>query len=138
MNASRRALGSLRCRGVQAFALFLLTVSGLGMATGFVGSAVASPLLGGQSGPVMKTLEGKVADKGGAAIKGAIVYLKDDRSSQVRSSISDDDGSYRFVQLSQNTDYDLWAQVDGKKSKTKSISSFDSKNKLNIDLQIER
>ena len=139
MNASFRPAASLRRPELARFALVLLTAAALSTAAAIPGRAAASPLPAGQSGgPVMKTVEGKVEDKGGAAIKGAIVYLKDGRTSQVRSSITEDDGSYRFVQIAQNTDYDLWAQIDGKKSKTKSISSFDSKNKLSIDLQIER
>ena len=88
-------------------------------------------------GPVQRTVHGKVEDKSGAPIKGAVVYLQDSRSSAVKSAISEDDGSYRFVQLSQNTDYTLWAKADGKKSKNKSISSFDSKNDYEIGLTIE-
>lgn len=89
-------------------------------------------------GPVQRVAKGRVLDKAGAPIKGAVVYLRDDRTSAVKSAISTDDGSYRFVQLLQGTDYDLWAQIDQKKSKTRAISSFDSKNEFDIDLTIER
>ena len=105
--------------------------------------AVFSPVLGFPAdaqqsrGPVQRTLIGKVTDKSGAAIKGAVVYLQDGRTSAVRSEISTADGSYRFVQLSQGTDYSVWAQIDGKKSKTKQISSFDSKKDFDFDLTID-
>ncbi len=98
----------------------------------------AQPLAGQDRGTTQRVVHGKVEDKSGAPIKGAVVYLKDDRSSQVKSAISVDDGSYRFVQLAFNTDYELWAQSDSKRSKTKSISSFDSKPDLDITLQIEK
>ena len=87
---------------------------------------------------MQRIVHGRVEDKSGTGIKGAVVYLKDDRSSAVKSAIADDDGSYRFVQLSTNTDYELWAQSDSKKSPTKSISSFDSKSDIVITLKIDK
>jgi hypothetical protein len=88
-------------------------------------------------GPAQRVVMGKVVDKENAPAKGAVVYLKDDHSLSVKSFITDDEGSYRFGQLAQNTDYELWAESNGKKSAVKNISSFDSKNTFHIILKID-
>ena len=112
----------------------ILGVSLLGVGV----SEIAGTALFAQTrGPVQRTVIGKVEAKGGGPLKGAIVYLKDDKSQSVRSAISGDDGSFRFVQLAQSTDYEVWAQKDEKKSKTRSISSFDSRNDFNFTLTID-
>jgi len=90
-----------------------------------------------QRGPVQRVVQGKAVDKSDAAIKGAVVYLKDDHTLAVKSYITDDQGGYRFGQLVQNTDYELWAESNGKKSPIKTISSFDSKNQFYINLKID-
>jgi hypothetical protein len=90
-----------------------------------------------QRGPVQRTVDGTVKDKNNAPLKGAVVYLKDSRTLAVKSFIADEGGVFHFGQLSQNTDYEIYAEFEGKRSKSKTISSFDSKNDFNFILKIE-
>jgi Carboxypeptidase regulatory-like domain len=90
-----------------------------------------------QHGPVQRTIEGKVHDRDDQPLKGAVVYLKDSRTLAIKSFIADEGGVFHFGQLSQNTDYELYAEFQGKRSKTRNISSFDSKNDFNFTLKIE-
>lgn len=98
--------------------------------------ALAAPALTAQT-QTDRVVQGKVVDKSGAVVKGATVYLKDGHTLEVKSYIADD-GSYRFGQLAQNTDYQLWAENNGKKSEVKNISSFDTRNTFNITLKFEK
>ncbi len=90
-----------------------------------------------QRGVANRVVQGRVISKGDTPLQGAVVYLKDDHTLAVKSFISDDKGEYRFGQLASATDYELWAELNGKKSGTKNISSFDSKNNFTIDLKID-
>src|SRR4051812_320848 len=104
---------------------------------GMVPSLIA-PAVAQSQANAPRTVQGRIVDKGGAALKGATVFLKDGHTLSIRSYISADDGGYRFAQLSQNTDYELWAESDGKKSGVKNISAFESKTQLNFDLKIDK
>jgi hypothetical protein len=90
-----------------------------------------------QKAPLERTVDGKVTDKADAAISGAVVYLKDSRSLAMKTYITDDAGHFHFGQLSQNTDYELWAVSNGLRSKSKSISSFDDKRTYNFTLKVD-
>jgi hypothetical protein len=83
-----------------------------------------------------RNLQGKVFDASDAPINGAIVYLQNSRNNDVKTFISEKDGTYRFAALSADTDYTLWAAYKGKKSPTKTVSSFDTRKQLYIDLKI--
>ena len=109
----------------------------VGCSVALAGSAIEGVSLVAQRGPVQRTVQGKVTDKGDTGLNGAVVYLKDDHTLSLKSFISEPDGGYRFGQLSQGTDYELWAESNGKKSPTKTISSFDSKNSFQINLKID-
>ncbi|MHB1936702.1 MAG: carboxypeptidase-like regulatory domain-containing protein [Acidobacteriaceae bacterium] len=84
-----------------------------------------------------RSVQGRVVNEKDAPIRSAIVYLSDQRTMTVESYITQEDGAYRFEQLSPNDDYKLWAQVDGKKSKAKILSSFDDKPIFRVIIRID-
>lgn len=110
-----------------------------GLLLGACTTAMPNAMLHAQDrGPASRVVEGKVEDKGGLGVKGAVVYLKDGRSNAVRSALSGEDGSFRFVQLAQSTDYEVWAKLDASRTKSKTISSFDGKNSFNFTLVLDK
>jgi hypothetical protein len=83
-----------------------------------------------------KTIQGHVFGTGDARLSGAIVYLQDGKTNSIRSFISTSDGSYRFGQLAPDTDYQIWSQYKDTKSSKKTISSYDSRKQVVIDLHM--
>ncbi len=86
----------------------------------------------------LRTVHGFITDKGEAPMSSAVVFLKNTRSNVVRSYISDDAGNYRFSGLDPNADYEIHAEKDGATSPTRTISSFDSKKDLVVNLKIDK
>ena len=87
--------------------------------------------------PNTRTLTGTVIDKSDKPIGNAVVYLKNTKTLAMKTYIAQNDGSYRFPELSPNVDYEVYAQKDGRKSNTKTLSQFDDREKPNINLQID-
>ena len=83
-----------------------------------------------------RTLTGVVFDKSDAPVSNAVVYLKNTKTLAVKTVIAGNDGSYRFPELSPNVDYEVYAQREGKKSDTKTLSQFDDRQNANIVLRI--
>jgi len=88
-------------------------------------------------GQAARVVQGAVQNENDQPQANAVVYLQDQKSLEVRTYITEANGHYRFGQLSTEVDYQLWAEYKGHKSKTRSISSFDSKKQFNFDLKID-
>jgi len=84
-----------------------------------------------------RTLSGRVADKQDAALPNAVVYLTNSRTRAVKTYIVGEDGAYRFPSLAPNIDYEVYAQYNGHKSDTKTVSQFDTRAQVNINLKID-
>ena len=85
-----------------------------------------------------RNLSGTVLDKTKHAVPDAVVYLKNTRTLGVVTYIAGADGSYRFHNLSPNIDYEVHAESNGRKSKVKTLSSFDMHKQPHINLKLEK
>lgn len=83
-----------------------------------------------------RVLTGQVTDRNDAPVPDAIVYLKNTKTLGVKTYITDSAGGYRFPELSPNIDYEVYAEHKGAKSDTKTLSSFDSRQKPVMNLKI--
>jgi hypothetical protein len=114
-----RTLRHLRCAAFFAAVLFLVATAAVAQDFG------------------VKQLQGKVLGAQDAPLSGAVVYLQNSRNNDIKSYITETDGGYHFANLSADTDYTVWAAFKGKKSAVKTISSFDSRKNVFIDLHIK-
>jgi len=83
-----------------------------------------------------RLLYGKVLDPQDNPLPDAIVYLTNTRNRAVKTYIVGPDGTYRFPALSAAIDYEVYAQYKGKKSDTKSVSQFDDRSQVYLDLKV--
>jgi hypothetical protein len=83
-----------------------------------------------------KNLTGQVVDKNGAGVREAIVYLKDKKTLEMKTHISDEKGAYRFTGLDPNEDYEVHAESKGALSSKRTVSSFDDRKEVYLVLEL--
>lgn len=86
---------------------------------------------------VGRLLFGKVLDPHDDPLPDAVVYLTNTRTRAVKTYIVGPDGAFRFPALSAAIDYEVYAQYKGHKSSSKSVSQFDDRSEVYIDLKID-
>ena len=127
-------------KAVSAFAASLLVMLSLATVCAliFSESAWAAPQLFGRDTKKDKTrlLTGKVLDGGDNPLPNAVVYLTNTHTRAVKTYIVGPEGTYRFPALQPTTDYEVYAQFDNRKSSTKTVSQFDDRPQVYIDLKI--
>ena len=85
---------------------------------------------------VGRLLFGKVLDPQDNPLPDAVVYVTNTRTRAVKTYIVGPDGTYRFPALSTAVDYEVYAQYKGHKSDTKSVSQFDDRSQVYLDLKV--
>ena len=83
-----------------------------------------------------RSVQGVVTAADDSPVIGAVVQLKDSKTQQIRSFITQDQGTYYFHGLSKDVDYRLHAQHQGATSPAKTLSSFDTRKKAVINLKL--
>ena len=126
---NRNKAGLSRRTSVITLAVLLIFVACLARISGHTKSVLAQT--------TQRSVQGRVVNQNDVPIRSAIVYLSNQHTMTVESYITQEDGAYRFEQLSPNDDYKLWAKVDGKSSKPKILSSFDDRPVFRVIIHID-
>jgi hypothetical protein len=119
---------------VFAAGLFALMVTGVLLISS---APVAAQFGRGAKRETTRLLLGKVIDASDSPLPNAVVYLTNTRDHSVKTYIVGPDGTYRFPALQPTVDYEVYAQFEKRKSHPKSVSQFDDRTQVYIDLKID-
>lgn len=100
--------------------------------------AFAAPQISIAAQEQSRSVSGKVLTPDDAPVAQAVVYLKNTKTLVVKTFISDQDGNYRFQGLTPNTDYEVYAEHAGQRTSTKTLSAFDSRSAVTLNLHLEK
>src|SRR4030081_765707 len=75
----------------------------------------------------LRMVQGEGTDTQANPAVGAVVQLKNAKTLQVRSFITQENGAYQFHGLDPNVDYTLKAEYQGASSAVRTLSAFDSR-----------
>jgi hypothetical protein len=84
-----------------------------------------------------RTLVGHVLDDREQPLARAIVYLKNTKNLAIKTYISEPDGTFRFSGLAPNIDYEVYAEHEGSRSDSKTLSGFDNRRQVNMTIKIK-
>ncbi|MBI5083616.1 MAG: carboxypeptidase regulatory-like domain-containing protein [Acidobacteria bacterium] len=87
--------------------------------------------------PNTRNVSGLVSLPDGSPAVGAVVQLKNRKSLQVRSFITQTSGKYQFQNLSTGADYELKAEFKDLASSTRTLTIFDTRLDAIVNLQLE-
>ena len=85
-----------------------------------------------------RSVQGIVTNASGKPMAGVVVQLKDTKSLQIRSFLTEADGSYHFAGLSTNVEYELEARSDGVVSGKKTLSVFNTRKAAIVNLKLKK
>ncbi len=85
-----------------------------------------------------RSLVGQVTDADDLPVDLAIVQLKDMKTLQIRSFVTQKGGQYRFSSLSRDIDYQVKAEFQGATSAVKTLSVFEGRKDPVLNLKLDK
>jgi len=85
-----------------------------------------------------RSVMGIVVDVSDQPVTGAVVQLKDMRTLQVRSFITQGDGQYHFSGLRADIDYQITAKFGEMSSAPRNLSIFDNRKEAVVNLKLDK
>jgi len=84
-----------------------------------------------------RAVQGAVKSADDQIVEGAVVQIKNTKSMQVRSFITKADGIFTFTGLSTGVDYEIRASGKGYESAVRTVSTFDDRKRVIVNLKLE-
>jgi hypothetical protein len=88
--------------------------------------------------PTTRTVEGRVTNAAKQPVGQAVVQLKNTKTLQIRSFITQADGNYHFAGLQTDVEYQVKADLNGVSTSWKTLSVFNSKKTPVINLKLKK
>jgi hypothetical protein len=85
-----------------------------------------------------RMVQGLVTNAAKEPVAQAVVQLKNTKTLQIRSFITQEDGKYHFAGLGTDVEYQLKADRDGESTSWKTLSVFSSKKIAVINLKLKK
>jgi hypothetical protein len=85
-----------------------------------------------------RTVLGQVLDENEKVVASAIVHLKKLGSGEEWSVVTDKEGRYQFNNVDMKTDHEVYAEQGDRRSRTRTISQFDTRTRVTVNLQLQK
>ena len=90
-----------------------------------------------EKGQKLRSVQGIVTDLQENPLPRAVVQLKNTKTLQVKSFLTDEKGAYRFHGLDPDLDYEIKAEYGKVSSSVRKVTSFDSRRELVINFKLD-
>lgn len=91
---------------------------------------------GAALGQANRTVEGAVLDAANHPIPQAVVYLKNTQTQSVETYITGQHGRFYFHAVAPNTNFQVYAIYRGHRSKTRTVSAYNTSPVVRVDLTL--
>jgi Carboxypeptidase regulatory-like domain len=114
----------------------------LGLMAGYLAVPAAHPLQAQsraekRAEAKLRSVSGLISGTDDMPAAGAVVQLKDMHTMQVRSFITQADGTYHFYELKTDTDYQISARSGDATAPAKTVSVFDTRKEVILNFKLE-
>lgn len=84
-----------------------------------------------------RTVAGRILGADDQPVRGATVFLRNLKTKTIRTYNTDEKGHFRFTLVNMAEDHELWAEMDGKKTPVKTVSSWDTRKQFDAELKLK-
>lgn len=98
---------------------------------------VLLPVAGQSQAASKRTVLGQVLDENEKVVATAVVHLINVATKEHLTAVTDKEGRYQFNGVDPKVDLQLYAERGEQKSRVRTISQFDARTRIVIDLKLE-